>query len=200
MGRFSGFPTQTALAQRAALVGRNRPRGERRGDLKEIRQPTLVVNGNHDITLPTINSYILAQNTPQAELIIYPDSGHGSLSISVTFVDHVSRFGTRNPPSARFSPGWTVWSGPAPGEFTQISRKAMRSMTLSSTDPSGAASGLARDLPAAVMRQEKVPDLELFRRCAGSKLTPPDVHDPRISSPRARAGTFTELSQKRQYS
>src|SRR5260370_6758386 len=64
--------TQTALAQRAALVEWNSPRGERFGDLKEIRQPTLVANGNHDITLPTINSYILAQNIPHAELIIHP--------------------------------------------------------------------------------------------------------------------------------
>jgi pimeloyl-ACP methyl ester carboxylesterase len=86
-------PTQTALAQRAALVEWNSPRGERFGELKEIRQPTLVVNGNHDIMLPTINSYILAQNIPQAELIIYPDAGHGSLfQYPSLFVDHVSRF------------------------------------------------------------------------------------------------------------
>jgi pimeloyl-ACP methyl ester carboxylesterase len=69
------------------------PRGERFGELKEIGQPTLVVNGNHDIMMPTINSYILAQNIPQAELIIYPDAGHGSLfQYPSLFVDHLSRF------------------------------------------------------------------------------------------------------------
>jgi pimeloyl-ACP methyl ester carboxylesterase len=84
---------QTAQAQRAALVEWNTPRGERFGELKEIRQPTLVINGSHDIMLPTINSYILAQRIPKAQLIVYPDSGHGSLfQYPTLFVAHVSRF------------------------------------------------------------------------------------------------------------
>jgi pimeloyl-ACP methyl ester carboxylesterase len=29
--------------------------------------------------VPTINSFTLSQNIPNAQLIIYPDSGHGSL-------------------------------------------------------------------------------------------------------------------------
>jgi pimeloyl-ACP methyl ester carboxylesterase len=84
---------QTAQAQRAALVEWSTPRGERFGELKEIRQPTLVINGSHDIMLPTINSYILAQRIPKAQLILYPDSGHGSLfQYPSLFVAHVSRF------------------------------------------------------------------------------------------------------------
>jgi pimeloyl-ACP methyl ester carboxylesterase len=84
---------QTAQAQRAALTEWNSPRGERFGELKEISQPTLVVNGSHDIMLPTINSYILAQHVPKAELIVYPDSGHGSLfQYPSLFVGHVSGF------------------------------------------------------------------------------------------------------------
>jgi pimeloyl-ACP methyl ester carboxylesterase len=46
--------------------------------LKEIGHPTLVVNGSHDIVVATINSYILQQNLPNAELILFPDSNHGS--------------------------------------------------------------------------------------------------------------------------
>lgn len=46
--------------------------------LEAIPQPTLVVNGNNDIVIPTINSYILQQNLPNAELILFPDSNHGS--------------------------------------------------------------------------------------------------------------------------
>jgi pimeloyl-ACP methyl ester carboxylesterase len=46
--------------------------------LKTIRQPTLVVNGSNDVIAPTINSYTLQQNLPNAELILYPDSNHGS--------------------------------------------------------------------------------------------------------------------------
>jgi pimeloyl-ACP methyl ester carboxylesterase len=47
-------------------------------DLSHIGQPTLVVNGSDDIVVPTLNSYILQQNLPNAELILFPDSNHGS--------------------------------------------------------------------------------------------------------------------------
>jgi pimeloyl-ACP methyl ester carboxylesterase len=47
--------------------------------LNDISQPTLVVNGNHDVMIPTLNSYTLSQRIPRAQLIIYPDSGHGVL-------------------------------------------------------------------------------------------------------------------------
>jgi pimeloyl-ACP methyl ester carboxylesterase len=46
--------------------------------LKRIPHPSLVVNGSNDIVVPTINSYILQQNLPNAELILFPDSNHGS--------------------------------------------------------------------------------------------------------------------------
>jgi pimeloyl-ACP methyl ester carboxylesterase len=46
--------------------------------LRGIHQPALVVNGSNDIVVPTINSYILQQNLPNAELILFPDSNHGS--------------------------------------------------------------------------------------------------------------------------
>ena len=46
--------------------------------LKGIPHPALVVNGSDDIVVPTINSYILQQNLPNAELILFPDSNHGS--------------------------------------------------------------------------------------------------------------------------
>ena len=46
--------------------------------LKGIPHPALVVNGSNDIVVPTINSYILQQNLPNAELVLFPDSNHGS--------------------------------------------------------------------------------------------------------------------------
>jgi pimeloyl-ACP methyl ester carboxylesterase len=46
--------------------------------LKDIPHPALVVNGSHDIVVATVNSYILQQNLPNAELILFPDSNHGS--------------------------------------------------------------------------------------------------------------------------
>jgi pimeloyl-ACP methyl ester carboxylesterase len=46
--------------------------------LKSISHPTLVVNGSNDVIAPTVNSFTLQQNLPNAELILYPDSNHGS--------------------------------------------------------------------------------------------------------------------------
>jgi pimeloyl-ACP methyl ester carboxylesterase len=46
--------------------------------LHGIPQPALVINGSNDIVVPTVNSYILQQNLPNAELILFPDSNHGS--------------------------------------------------------------------------------------------------------------------------
>jgi pimeloyl-ACP methyl ester carboxylesterase len=46
--------------------------------LSRIAQPALVVNGNNDIVIPTINSYTLFQNLPSAELTLYPDANHGA--------------------------------------------------------------------------------------------------------------------------
>ena len=46
--------------------------------LKGITHPALVVNGSNDIVVPTINSYILQQNLPNTELVLFPDSNHGS--------------------------------------------------------------------------------------------------------------------------
>jgi pimeloyl-ACP methyl ester carboxylesterase len=61
--------------------------------LARVRQPILVVNGSHDIMIPTINSFTLAQQLPNAELIIYPDSGHGSLfQYPERFASDASRF------------------------------------------------------------------------------------------------------------
>ena len=84
---------QVAKAQAAAMGEWREQVGERWSELKTIQQPTLVVNGSHDIMVPTINSYILQQHIPDAQLIIYPDSGHGSLfQYPELFVNHVSRF------------------------------------------------------------------------------------------------------------
>jgi pimeloyl-ACP methyl ester carboxylesterase len=68
-----------AQAQMAAFRDWESVTGERFAGLKAIRQPTLVVNGVHDEMIPVRNSYWLSENLPNAVLLTYPDSGHGSL-------------------------------------------------------------------------------------------------------------------------
>ena len=78
-------PTDTAVgdfesaAQIAAFRDWEQFTGERFANLKSIRQPTLVVNGIYDEMIPVRNSYWLSENLPNAVLLTYPDSGHGSL-------------------------------------------------------------------------------------------------------------------------
>jgi pimeloyl-ACP methyl ester carboxylesterase len=71
----------SAMASQAAAIGGwgKIPESNRYASLKSIRQPTLVVNGKHDLLVPTVNSYILQQQLPNATLMIYPDSGHGAI-------------------------------------------------------------------------------------------------------------------------
>jgi pimeloyl-ACP methyl ester carboxylesterase len=68
-----------AQAQMAAFREWEQVSGERFSDLKKIQHPILVVNGVFDEMIPVSNSYWLSAHLPNAVLLTYPDSGHGSL-------------------------------------------------------------------------------------------------------------------------
>jgi pimeloyl-ACP methyl ester carboxylesterase len=48
-------------------------------DLTGIQQPVLVANGESDRMVPSRNSADLARRLPHAQLILYPDAGHGGI-------------------------------------------------------------------------------------------------------------------------
>jgi pimeloyl-ACP methyl ester carboxylesterase len=84
---------EAAGAQLAAMAAWEKSGGEPYTNLKKIAQPVLVTNGNNDIMIPTVNSFTLSEHLPNAQLIIYPDSGHGSLfQHAAAFTSHVSEF------------------------------------------------------------------------------------------------------------
>ena len=72
-------------------------------DLTRIHQPTLVVNGMQDDMIPVSNSYRLAENLPNAVLLTYPDSGHGSLfQFHESFTRHAAAFLASDSPFAPY--------------------------------------------------------------------------------------------------
>jgi len=60
--------------QALSAWGQKRP-----ADLSVVKQPVLVANGEDDRMVPTRNSHELAKRLPNAQLIIYPDAGHGGI-------------------------------------------------------------------------------------------------------------------------
>jgi len=56
--------------------------------LAEIRAPALVANGANDVMIHAYHSYAMSQRLPHAQLLLYPDAGHGFL---FQYPDHFGR-------------------------------------------------------------------------------------------------------------
>lgn len=72
--RQQSWGNQFAAAQ--AWFDGSDPYSQRIGN---IIQPVLIANGDRDLILPTYNSFLLFDQIPNAQLVIYPNAGHGFL-------------------------------------------------------------------------------------------------------------------------
>ena len=80
-------------AQVSAIYKWGIPRADALDYLRRITQPALVINGSSDVIVYTVNSLTLQQHLPNAQLILYPDSNHGSqYQYPALFVADVTRF------------------------------------------------------------------------------------------------------------
>ena len=77
--RVPGTGMPSIQAQMMSILGWGAADENVCNELSQIKQPALVVNGNNDIMVPTINSYNLFQHLPNARLSLYSDSGHGAI-------------------------------------------------------------------------------------------------------------------------
>ena len=83
----------TAEAHRTAASRWGAPRPAPFAYLRDLDRPVLVVNGWNDIVIASINSFILQQHLPNAQLVLYPDSSHGAhFQYPDLFVKHVRLF------------------------------------------------------------------------------------------------------------
>jgi pimeloyl-ACP methyl ester carboxylesterase len=81
---------QARIAQLKAIrhAGQSEP-----DDLSLITQPVLVANGDHDLMVASSHSADMARRLPNAQLKIYPNSGHGGVfQHHRTFVPDALRF------------------------------------------------------------------------------------------------------------
>ncbi|MEH2474167.1 pimeloyl-ACP methyl ester carboxylesterase [Nitrobacteraceae bacterium AZCC 2161] len=92
-GRDPEVSEKVGPAQITAIAKWGAPRAGTFDYLRGITHPTLVINGSNDVIIYTVNSFILQQNLPNAQLILYPDSNHGSqYQYPALFVADVTRF------------------------------------------------------------------------------------------------------------
>jgi pimeloyl-ACP methyl ester carboxylesterase len=69
------------------------PANGRYATLQKITHPTLIVHGNRDVVVGPLNALILAEQLPNAQLIVYSDSSHGAqYQHARTFLQHVKLF------------------------------------------------------------------------------------------------------------
>ena len=74
--RDKAVPLKAFLRQLKAITAWGRQAAQ---PLDTISKPVLVANGDHDIMVPSENSTDMARRISGAELVLYPDAGHGGI-------------------------------------------------------------------------------------------------------------------------
>lgn len=69
---------ESITAELYAVLGWAQPYPNAFNELKTITKPVLVVQGEGDSLVAVVNAVRLSQNIPGAQLIVYPDAGHGA--------------------------------------------------------------------------------------------------------------------------
>lgn len=91
--RDSPTSQDTIASQAKAIIGYGLATDEGSKQLKSIKQPVLIVNGNDDNMVDSINSYLMLQHIPNAKLVLWSDSGHGGIfQYSEDFTREVNAF------------------------------------------------------------------------------------------------------------
>ncbi|MFQ3457169.1 alpha/beta hydrolase [Bradyrhizobium sp. UFLA01-814] len=84
---------ESVQRQAAAISAWGAGKGSAFQRLHEIKAPTFVANGAHDKMTHAYNSYVMSQLIPSAQLVLYPDAGHGFLfQCAELFGRHVLEF------------------------------------------------------------------------------------------------------------
>ena len=78
-GRDIGVTLEAKDAQYRAIVAWGTPDAQFGQRLARIAQPTLILQGDDDIMIPTSASHRLAEFIPNSKIIVFPDASHGSI-------------------------------------------------------------------------------------------------------------------------
>lgn len=83
----------TVNAQATAIITYGYEKDPVYQQLRNIKQPVLIVNGTNDLIVPSVNSFTLSQYLINSKLILWSDSGHGALfQYSQDFVKAANAF------------------------------------------------------------------------------------------------------------
>jgi pimeloyl-ACP methyl ester carboxylesterase len=84
---------ETVNAQAKAIITYGYETDATYQQLRNIKQPVLIVNGTEDLIVPSVNSFTLSKYLINSKLILWSDSGHGGLfQYHRDFVDEVEVF------------------------------------------------------------------------------------------------------------